>query len=98
MAADLTAKKADYLTKLVTFADQLLAVTRAADELHAYALANGLLTGGAAPVTDPDCTGANAHLTAALVNAVDTLASQLSGAVTAAMRNTLRQADSVPQS
>jgi len=95
--ADLSSKKSNYLSKLVSFADTMLSTTRMADEIHAYALANGFLTAGANAIVDADCVGANAHLTAASVNATDTIAGQLSTAVTTAMRNNLRAADITPQ-
>jgi hypothetical protein len=96
MAQDLSAKKSDYVSASVAFAADLLALARRAEELAAYQSANGFQSGGAAPVTDADCVGGNAHMTAVLVNAVVTIAGQLGGAVTSGMRTTMRQASTRP--
>ncbi len=96
MAADLSSKKSDYISQTITFAEQLLALTRTAEELALYQSANGLQSGGAAAVVDADCIGDNKHVTAATVNAVVTIAGQLGTAVTTAMRNTMRQASRKP--
>lgn len=96
MAADLSAKKSDYISSVVTFAEALLALTRAGEELAAYQGANGFQAAGPSAVVDADCIGSNSHMSAATVNAVVTIAGQLGGAVTTAMRNTMRQANRKP--
>lgn len=96
MPADLTAKKSDYVSAALTFAEQLLALTRTGEELALYQSANGLQAGGSTALVDADCTGTNSHVTASTVNAVVTIAGQLGGAVSTAMRNTLRQASHKP--
>jgi hypothetical protein len=93
---DLAAKKSDYISAALSFAEQLLALTRTGEELALYQTANALQSGGASALVDADCTGTNAHVTAATVNAVVTIAGQLGGAVTTAMRNTMRQASHKP--
>lgn len=94
--ADFTAKKSDFLSKATTFAEQLLRITRDAEELALYQTDNAFQAGGANAIVDADATGANAHLTAAMVNAVLTVAGQLAGAMTAPRRATLRQASRLP--
>lgn len=96
MAQDLAAKKTDYISATVAFAEALLALTRTGEELAAYQSANGFQSGGGAPIVDADCVGTNGHLTAATVNAVVTIAGQLGTAVTTAMRNTMRLAERQP--
>lgn len=94
--ADLASKKSNYISATLDFAEALLALTRTGEELALYQSANGLQAGGANAVIDADCVGTNSHVTAANVNAVVTIAGQLGGAVTTAMRNTMRQASHKP--
>lgn len=96
MALDLSAKKSNFISSAVDFSEALLALTRSGEELAAYQAANGFQSGGANAVVDADCVGNNAHLTAATVNAVVTIAGQLGTSVTTAMRNTMRQTDRLP--
>lgn len=94
--ASLVEKKTDYISSALTFAEQLLALTRTAEELALYQSANGFQAGGANALVDADAVGTNGHVTAATVNAVVTIAGQLGTAVTTAMRNTMRQASHRP--
>lgn len=96
MPVDLTTKKTEYISAAISFAEQLLALTRTGEELALYQTANGLQAGGANALTDADSLGTNAYVTAATVNAVVTIAGQLGGAVTTVMRTTLRQAGHKP--
>ena len=96
MAQSLVDKKTDYISAAVSFAEQLLALTRTGEELALYQSANGLQSGGASAITDADCVGTNVYLTAATVNAVVTIAGQLGTSVTTAMRNTMRLASHKP--
>lgn len=93
---DLAEKKTEYISAAITFAEQLLALTREAEELALYQSANGLQSGGANAIVDGDAIGSNKHVTAATVNAVVVIAGQLGGAVSTAMRNTMRQASHKP--
>lgn len=97
MPQDLAAKKSDYLSSVVSFAEQLLALTRTGEELALYQSANAYQSGGASAIVDADCIGSNSHLTAAITNAVVTIAGQLGSAVTSTMRNTMRTAGRKPQ-
>lgn len=96
MPQDLTSKKSDYCSAVAAFAEALLDLTRRGEELSLYQSANGFQSGGAAAIVDADCVGGNSHLTAASVNAVVTVAGQLGGAVTTAMRITMRQTSPKP--
>jgi len=96
MPLDLSSKKSNYISQTITFAEQLLALTRTGEELALYQAANGFQSGGGAEVTDTDCIGENSHVNKATVNAVVTIAGQLGSAVTTAMRNTMRQASKKP--
>jgi hypothetical protein len=94
--ADLTGKKALFLTNVVTAATLINQLTRIADELPAYYTDNGFAAGGTSPIVDADCTGPNAHLSAALVGSVTAVLTALSGAMTPARRATMRQAETNP--
>lgn len=101
--AVLTAKKSDYISAVVKFSQDLLELTVDADELASYQTDNGFQSGGGNAIVDADCVGpnpaspsANAHLTAAQVNAVMTVAAAVSSSMTAARRTTLRQANTKP--
>ena len=94
---DLAAKKADYLSSVVRFSEELLTVTRHAEELALYRTDNEFQAGAANAITDADAAGANAHLTAALVNEVVQVAADLAGAMTAVRRTRLRRANRGPQ-
>lgn len=105
--ANLAAKKSDYISAVNAFSTKLLALTVDADELTAFQTDNGFGTGGTNAITDADCLGpnpnpvspgANAHLTAAQVNAVMTVVAAVSSSMTAARRTTLRQANAKPNS
>lgn len=98
MPLDLSAKKSDYISAAISFAERLLDLTKDGEELAAYQTANGFQSGGSAVLVDNDIVGANTHVTAADVNAVVTIAGQLGTAVTAAMRNTMRKASRQPNS
>ena len=94
--ANLSAKKSDYISGVGAFSTKLLALAVDADELAAFQADNGFQSGGANAIVDADAVGANAHLTAAQINAVMTVAGAFSSAMTAARRTTLRQANAKP--
>lgn len=94
--ATLVTKKSDYITAVLEFSEKLLAVAVDADELAAFQADNFFQSAAANAIVDADCTGKNEHLTAAQVNAVMTVATAFSTAMTAARRTTLRQANSRP--
>lgn len=96
MALDLSAKKSDYSSAAISFAERLLDLTREGEELAAYQSANGFQSGGAAALVDNDMTGTNAYITAADINSVVTIAGQLGTSVTTAMRNTMRKVSRKP--
>jgi hypothetical protein len=96
--ASLGAKKSDFITAVDAFSARLLALTVDADELAAFQADNAFQSGGANAIVDADCTGANAHLTAAQVNAVMTVVAAVSSSMTAARRTILRQANAKPNS
>lgn len=95
--ADQTSRKLDYLSAVVSFGEDLLALTRRGEELALYQSASGFQAGGANAIVDADCVGGNMHLTAASTNAVVTIAGQLGGAVSAGMRNSLRLVSRQPK-
>jgi hypothetical protein len=94
--ANLSSKKSDYVSLVAQFSQRLLALTVDADELSAFQADNAFQSGGANAIVDADCVGANAHLTAAQVNAVMTVVANVSSSMTAARRTTLRQANAKP--
>lgn len=94
--ANLSGKKSDFISAVITFSQDLLALAVDADELAAYQSDNAFQSGGANAIVDADAVGANQHLTAAQVNAALTVAAAFSGAMTAARRTTLRQANRLP--
>lgn len=98
MAVNLETKKTEFISATISFAERLLDLTREGEELSAYQAANGFQSGGTAALLDADAVGSNAHVTAADVNAVVTIAGQLGSAVTVAMRNTMRKASRQPNS
>lgn len=93
---NLASKKTDFISQVVVFSQRLLALSVNADELAAFQSDNGFQSGGGNAIVDADCVGDNQHLTAAQVNAVLTVAAAFSGAMTAARRTTLRQANKLP--
>lgn len=66
--ANLTAKKSDAISALVAFSIKAEGLARDIAELQSFFTDNGFLTGGGNAIVDGDCVGANAHLTATLVN------------------------------
>jgi len=93
---DQSARKSDFISTCVSLSAQLLSLTRDCEETAAYRTDSEFQAGGANAIVDADCVGANAHMTAATVAAVVTIFGQLGGALTAAMRKSLRQASTKP--
>lgn len=94
--ADLTAKKSDYLSRVVQLSEELARAIQKAEEMTAYRGDNGFEVGGANAITDADCTGANAHLTAANVDAAVQVAAAIVGVMTLPRRANLRKANRGP--
>ncbi len=68
-----------------------------AEELSAYRADNGFEIGGANAITDADAAGANAHLTAANVDAVVQVGAAFVGLMTLPRRASLRKVNRTPQ-
>jgi hypothetical protein len=96
LAADLSNKKADYISSVLAASAALLEIAITADELSAFRTDNAFGSGGANAITDDDCVGGNGHVTAAQVEAVMQVVAAVSTAMTAARRTTLRQANAQP--
>lgn len=86
---DLNTKQANYISRAVAAAPQILATLQTCDALFAEWSALGYATGGANEITDDDFTGANAHLDADTLNAVIYVYGVLGGAADAAARAAL---------
>jgi hypothetical protein len=94
---DLTAKKSDYLSRVVDLSERLTDVLKDAQELTSYRGDNGFETGGTNAIADADCVGENAHLTAATVDAVVQVGAALTGVMTLPRWASLRKANRGPQ-
>ncbi len=92
--ATLTQKKSDAISKLVSLAPTAMTLAANIKELQSYFTDNGFLTGGGNAIVDGDCTGENAHMDAASVNASVTAIATL--ALSTGNATTLRKASKNP--
>jgi len=70
--ADLTAKKSDYITRLVQEAGNMVDQMNRFRALQAEYTDNGYFDSPGAQITDADCIGDNAHMSASLITSVIT--------------------------
>jgi hypothetical protein len=94
---DLTAKKSDYLSKVVQLSEALLEITRDCDEMKLFREDNEFQIGAPNAIVDQDCLGANAHLTAANVDAAVQVAAAIVNTMTLPRRASLRKVNRLPQ-
>lgn len=94
MAVNLTRKKSDTMTKLISLIPKAMKVTADIKELQNFATDNLFLTGGANAIIDADCVGENSHLDAASFNAAMTALASLN--LSAGNATTLRKASATP--
>lgn len=94
MAVDLSKKKSDAISQLVTYSRTAIQVTAQIAELVGFITDSGFLSGGANPIVDADFVGDNVHINAADFNAGVTAINTV--ALSTGNRTTLRKVSKSP--
>jgi hypothetical protein len=96
LAVDLSAKKSDFISRIVFLAGDLLTLAHRCDEASAQFFANQFNGGAANEISQNDIVGANTHLTVADVTSVITAAQAVSTALSSGARDNLRKVLGTP--